>query len=361
MIQGRTLRTTLFAVALLAAAALVPVSAAAQILISETSARFDWQPADGDVEFYQVFVSRSTRDGKYELEQTILGTSSSAIIDASPGEVLRIRVRAGNDKAFGPMSQPSDTVRFGLPPEMPMVGTPGVLSGRVSGSDDGSIFYADADTGEVWSFSAEDPSQTPAQLGSENDPSWQLVASGDFDGDGAADLFWHHASGATRIWYLDAGGYEEETGPLSPGPEWQAEITSDLDGNGQDDIFWRDPVGPTLAWLRTGVDFGLVYFPPMPADSWELLAAGDYDGDGFDDLFWRDVVSTDTAIWFTVNDPYNGLYARVRDSKLRSMLWEVFESFDDDGDGFDDIHWRQRDSHDVSDWWHMDGETVRVD
>jgi len=334
-------------------------AAGAQVLIDETTARFDWQAASGNVEFYEVWVSRSTRAGHYELEQTV--TSASVTVQAEMGEVVRVRVRGGNETGFGPMSLASDSVRFGLPAELPGLGTPGVVRSRTSGSDTGDVFYADAETGAVWRFSTVDPDAGSQQIGSENDGLWQLAASGDFDGDGASDLFWQHATGATRIWYLDPIGYEEEPGAPAPGLAWSIETTGDFDGNGQDDLFWRDASGATLAWLRNAVEWAPVYFPPMPTQLWEMVAVGDFDADGFDDLLWRNVDTTDTSIWFTTNDPYNGLYAQVRPSRKRSLLWEVYETRDADDDGSDDIHWRLIESHNYGEWWYMDGEEVRLD
>lgn len=364
---GRAIRATLtmwaglLALTLAAGMLTAATAARAQVLIGETSARFDWQAASGSVGFYEVYVSRSTRDGHYALEQTISGSATSVVIDATVGEVVRIRVRAGNDQEFGPMSEPSDPVRFGLPPELPVLGSPGVISGRVGGTDDGSVFYANPTTGDVLRFSTLEAGVQPTTIGTEPDTSWTLAASGDFDGDGAPDLFWRNSDGTTRIWYLDANGYQEELGALDPGASWTAEITGDLDGNGQDDVFWRAASGATLGWFRVNTEFQTAGFPPMPTASWELLAAGDFDADGFDDLLWRSLETTDTAIWFIGIDPYNGISARARPALKRSLLWEVFESYDEDGDGYEDIHWRVKDSHDIAEWWHMQGEKVRAE
>ena len=365
MIQGRGVRRARVGlaawVALVGLTLVWPLAAHAQVLIGETSARFDWQAATGDVGFYEVYVSRSTRDGHYALEQTVPGSVTSAVIDAGVGEVVRVRVRAGNDTAFGPMSAPSDSVRFGLPPELPVLGSPGVLSGRVGGAENGSIFYANPDTGQVLRFSGLEAGVTPTVIGTEPDTSWTLAVSGDFDGDGAADLFWRRSDGSTRIWYLDGDTYQEEAGPTDPGPTFTAEITGDFDGNGQDDVFWRDAAGPTLGWFRVETEFQTASFPPMPPATWELLAAGDFDGDGYDDLLWRNLTTTDTAVWLIGIDPYNGIYARARSATKRSLLWEVYETFDEDGDGYADIHWRVKDSPDIAEWWHMQGETVRAE
>ncbi len=359
MNESRVLRVALLSIAFLAFG--LVGSAQAQVLLDDTSAEFQWQAAAGNVEFYEVYVSRSSRKGDYELEQTVSAPSTSAIIQAGIGEVARIRVRAGNALGFGPMSPPSDPVRFGLPPELPPVGTPGVIPGRAAGSDNGLLFYRDPDTSIVWQFSMLDADNVSSQLGQEADPNWSIATSGDFDGDGAADLLWQHTSGATRIWYLDPDGFQVEGGPTSPGLGWNAESTGDLDGNGQDDVFWRGPGGPTAAWLRSGTDWSTTWFPPVPDDVFELLAIGDFDGDGLDDLFWRDMSNTDTLIWFIASDGQNGIYAQVEVSEKQPLLWEVSESYDHDGDGNEDINWRLRKSPNVSRWWYLSAEGVRTD
>jgi hypothetical protein len=348
--------------ALLLAALLTALHASAafgQMLIPETSARFEWGPASGAVDFYEVYVSRSSRKGQYLLEQTVAGGANEARIEGAAGEILRVRVRAGNDLGFGPLSAPSDPVRFGLPSELPLLGTPGVLRGRTGGADTSSIFYADPDTGTVWRFSAVDPSAAPVEIGHESDAAWELAASADFDGDGRSDLFWRREDGATRIWYLDAAGYEEEPGPSDPGPDWRAELSGDFDANGQDDLVWRAPLGATRIWFRIEAEFASAGFPSMPVADWELVAAGDFDGDGHTDVFWRNLRTTDTALWLMVVDPYNGVYARARPCEKRSLLWEAFETRDHDGDGRDDVHWRVKQSPDVAEWWLMDAERVR--
>jgi hypothetical protein len=339
-----------------AALLLAPASAPAQVLVGDTSARFDWTPASGDVRFYQVFVSRSSRGGSYEVEQTV--TTNGVTLDAAVGEVIRVRVRAGNDEAFGPLSLPSDPVRFGLPPELPVLGTPGVFQGRAGGSDTPFIFYANPETGDVFRFSVDDASAPATRLGHEPDPGWTLCASGDFDGDGVADLLWRHVAGAMRIWFVDGDSYEEEIGPLYLGDHWTAEITGDFDGNGQDDVLWRQQAGAIQAWFRVATEFETTAFPPMPVDAFELLAAGDFDGDGLDDIFWRSLASTDTLIWFLAHDPSNGSYARSRASSKRTLLWEVQETRDENGDGTDDVRWRMKNSHEITEWWLMDGEIV---
>jgi hypothetical protein len=332
-------------------------AAAAQVLIGETTARFDWDAAAGSVDFYEVHVSRSSQSGgSYQLEQTV--TTHSAFLDGGVGEVLRIQVRAGNSTELGPMSAPSSAVRFGLPSQLPVVGSPGVFQGRASGANTDFVFHADPATGEVWQYSLVDATAAPVLVGTEPDPGWTVFASGDFDGDGSADLFWRHPAGATRIWFVDVGSYQEEFGPTYPGNQWMVEVSADFDGNGQDDLLWRQDRGTVLGWFRVESEFTLALFPTMWPGTKELLSAGDYDGDGMDDVFWRDTQSTDTSIWFMSVDPNAGPIATPETSERQSTQWEVFESRDHNQDGTDDLRWRMKTSHDVTEWWLMSGPQV---
>ena len=35
------------------------------------------------------------------------------------------------------------------------------------------------------------------------DPDWQIVGSGDYNGDGRADILWRHSSGTTYMWLMN--------------------------------------------------------------------------------------------------------------------------------------------------------------
>lgn len=74
------------------------------------------------------------------------------------------------------------------------------------------------------------------------DQNWQIVATGDFNGDGKQDLVWRHARlGAVVIWLMDGstilGARVVGTYP----PEWQL-VVADLDGDGRDNLIWRRTV-----------------------------------------------------------------------------------------------------------------------
>jgi hypothetical protein len=71
--------------------------------------------------------------------------------------------------------------------------------------------------------------------------------------------------------------------------------TGDFNGDGKADIVWRDTVGDTSIWLMNGAAVlsagGLGNVPT----TWSIVQTGDYNGDGMSDLLWRDT-SGNTAM-----------------------------------------------------------------
>ena len=147
-------------------------------------------------------------------------------------------------------------------------------------------------------------------------------------------------------------------GPLHPGIDWDVLTSGDFDGNGQDDLFWRSTLGQTQAWFREEAEFFSSLFPVVRDDTWELLTAGDFDADGLDDLFWRNIRTSDTAIWFMQVTDDGRMWARFEMSEKRSTVWEVAESRDDNGDAIEDVRWRLISNPEVMVWWWMNGSTV---
>lgn len=74
------------------------------------------------------------------------------------------------------------------------------------------------------------------------DLAWAPVGFDDFDGDGRTDLLWRHGgSGQNTMWLMGGGGYPRQTANVykEPDPQWQVVQTGDFDGDGKADVFWR--------------------------------------------------------------------------------------------------------------------------
>jgi FG-GAP-like repeat len=83
---------------------------------------------------------------------------------------------------------------------------------------------------------------------------WNVVGTGDFNGDGFGDVLWYNANtGGLYVWYLDGnGGLITKTYGECPG---------------------------------------------CAAQGAALIGAGDFNGDGIDDLIWHNAATCETAIW----------------------------------------------------------------
>jgi hypothetical protein len=67
----------------------------------------------------------------------------------------------------------------------------------------------------------------------------------------------------------------------------------------------------------------------------EIISSGDFDGDGMDDILWRDPASGDVDIWGLTGDLPHGDLEAAGDS------WDIIGSGDFDGDGIDDVLLRE--------------------
>lgn len=121
------------------------------------------------------------------------------------------------------------------------------------------------------------------------DSSWRIVASGDFNGDGRADVLWHHASGVFVEWRGSASGALVNAGIVLTGASGTVIGAADFNGDGRDDVLTRTTDGLIVEWMgRPDGQFEAVSPSLQVRDlNWDVVGIGDYNGDGFNDLLWR--------------------------------------------------------------------------
>ena len=185
-------------------------------------------------------------------------------------------------------------------------------------------------------------------------PSWTVAGTGDFNGDGRVDLLWRSDTGALSDWLGTAnGGFTNNDGNAAgfAPTSWHIVGTGDFNGDGHGDILWRSDTGALSDWLGTSSggftnnDANAAGFAPT---SWTIAGTGDFNGDGIDDILWRNTSSGAISDWlgnpnggFTNNDANAAGWAPTN--------WSVIAIGDFNGDGIADILWRS-DTGAISDW-----------
>ena len=171
-----------------------------------------------------------------------------------------------------------------------------------------------------------------------------LKARGDFNGDGRSDILWRNvATGQNYLYPMDGLAILAGEGYLRTVADqnWKVAGIGDFDGDGKADMLWRNSgtgenyiyfmngstIKPTEGYLRTVADH-----------NWQVAGVGDFDGDGKDDILWRNAVTGQNYLY-----PMDGRSIKSSEGYLRTVAdttWQIAGVGDFDGDGKADVLWR---------------------
>lgn len=126
----------------------------------------------------------------------------------------------------------------------------------------------------------------------EVDLNWTVVGAGDFNGDGMADVFWRNrATGDNYVQLMYGTTVLAGSGRTTSVPDlpFQVVAIGDFDGDGRSDLYWRNKVtGECYIWtMNATVATGITRVHVEPDQAWQVASSGDYNGDGRADIFWR--------------------------------------------------------------------------
>src|SRR5262249_2451539 len=125
----------------------------------------------------------------------------------------------------------------------------------------------------------------------------------DHSGDGKSDILWRNSATGQNYLYplngttiLAAEGFLRTVADQS----WQVAGTGDFDGDGKADILWRNSAtGENYIYFMDGRTIANEGFIRTVADqNWQVAGVGDFDGDGKADILWRNSATGENYIYF---------------------------------------------------------------
>ena len=74
-------------------------------------------------------------------------------------------------------------------------------------------------------------------------PTWSAIGTGDFNGDGHADILLQKTDGSIAVWEMNGTSLTSSAVVADPGPTWSAIGTGDFNGDGHADILLQKTMG----------------------------------------------------------------------------------------------------------------------
>jgi probable HAF family extracellular repeat protein len=194
-------------------------------------------------------------------------------------------------------------------------------------------------------FDGNTPTSSGPIANSPFDASWSVVAQADYNGDGNQDLVYRHASdGLTEIQLLKGasgiGGGVITNNPFDA--SWNIVAAGDFNGDGKSDLAWRRPsdglVEEQFLNGNNAIGGGIIQGNPFDA-SWNIVASSDFNSDGKSDLVWQRPSDGLVEIEFL-----NGLHVAGGGIILSNPFgqgWSVAGAGDFNGDGHTDLVWHR--------------------
>ena len=325
-------------------------------LVGATSATFSWQPASGPVSGYVVYQLCAV-DGQTHKSSAVTNRVTLLAQACSAFSLQVAAYGAGGLQQTGPLSDPSELVRFAAapaPPPPPPESTP-PPGPEPSGGDPGSplsslrdfdadgrsdvlLHHAGNGSLELWSLRGARLalwSALPALP-----PTARIVGGGDYDGDGFPDLLGLDR-GQVFVWLM-RGATPVGGGSLGEdlGEAGSVEGSGDYDGDGVSDVLIRRPAQASIeVWsLNGGAIAAIDTLAPDPGADWRIIGSGDHDGDGLSDILWHDAAGGQLVLWRLLG---RGRFQALSLPAPLGNDWEGVAVADFDGNGAADVLWRK--------------------
>jgi hypothetical protein len=169
-------------------------------------------------------------------------------------------------------------------------------------------------------------------------------AHNDFNRDGRSNVLWRSDSGELYDWLANAsGGFSNNSAnfDVNISSEWRVAGSGDFNGDGYSDLLWRqDGTGRTLDWVGNssgGFASNAANFDINISSEWRVLGTGDFNGDGIDDLLWRQDGTGHMLDW--LGNSSGGFTSNAANFDAPNTGTSLRSIGDFNGDGRDDLFW----------------------
>jgi len=210
-----------------------------------------------------------------------------------------------------------------------------VGTGDFDGDGNADLLFTNLTTNMavVWPSGLKSNPSAPIYYPGTGTSGFTVAAVCDFDGDHKDDILWYNSTtGASQIWH-DA----VKSNITYPGT--QTDLTAsvagcgDFDGDQKEDILWHySSTGGNVVWL-SGSKINKLYLTGNPIATYSIAGVGDFDGDGKADILWVNSANGETEIW------PSGLKAGATFPGTATSGFVVAAVADYDGDGQSDVLW----------------------
>ena len=142
---------------------------------------------------------------------------------------------------------------------------------------------------------------------------YDIVATGDFNGDGNADLvFQDTVTNTIAMWFTDPlNPFSVSSGAfISPVPAAGYHVvgTGDFNGDGYTDIVLQNQTtGQVAIWYMHGSTYVTgAFVPTIPGAGYNVVGVGDFNADGRPDLVFQNQNTGQIVVWYMNNTTYLG-------------------------------------------------------